>query len=80
MNNTPPDTPSAPLADQEDFPTILTVDELADLLRLNRKTVYELVSNGEIPARRVGRSLRAHRDTVLRWLSESQVPVSRRRR
>ena len=34
---------------------ILTLNELAALRRLNRKTVYEALSRGEIPgARRVG--------------------------
>ncbi len=51
-------------------PDVMTVDEVAELLRVNRKTVYELVRQGLIPVRRVGRSLRASRETVLRWLSE----------
>ncbi len=79
MDTTIPDPQSAPPTATQDSP-ILTIDEVAALLRLNRKTVYELARNGEIPVRRVGRSLRAHRDTVLKWLSESQVPVSRKRR
>ncbi len=79
MDITTPDLQTAPPTATQESP-ILTIDELAALLRLNRKTVYELARNGEIPVRRVGRSLRAHRDTVLRWLSESQVPVSRKQR
>jgi len=56
-----------------DLPVILTVDELADLLRVNRKTVYEAVRRREIPGvRRIGTTLRVHRDTVLRWISEGQ--------
>jgi hypothetical protein len=30
-------------------PSVLTVDEVAGLLRVNRKTVYELIARGEIP-------------------------------
>jgi len=42
------------------------VDELATLLRVNRKTVYDALSRGEIPgARRVGGCYRIHRDAVL---------------
>jgi excisionase family DNA binding protein len=40
-------------------PGIMTLDEVAELLRLNRKTVYELARQVKIPVRRVGRSLRA---------------------
>ncbi len=61
-------------------PPVLTVDELAALLRTNRKTIYESVRLGKIPGvRRMGRSIRIHRDTVLRWLAEGQGRVSRRR-
>ena len=55
-----------------DLPPILTVDELADFLRLNRKTVYEAVSRGEIPGvRRIGHTFRISRDAVLQWLRRS---------
>ena len=37
-------------------PQVLTVDEVAELLRLNRKTVYEAISKGEIPRCREDRS------------------------
>lgn len=62
-------------------PAILNVDELATLLRLNRKTVYAMIQRGEIPGvRRLGRIVRIHRDTVLHWLAEGQGRVSRSRR
>lgn len=51
-------------------PCIMTVDEIAALLRLNRKTVYDLAHQGKIPVRRIGRSLRANRETLMRWLAE----------
>ncbi len=66
----------APL--EEEF---LTVDELAELLRLNRKTVYEAIDRGEIPGvRRIGESYRIHRATVLKWFASSQGRVSHSRR
>jgi excisionase family DNA binding protein len=67
----------------ETLPAVLTVDELAAFLRLDRKSVYAAVRNGEIPGgRRVGRAIRFSRDTVLRWLADGQghVPRSRRNR
>ena len=33
---------------------ILTADELAELLGVNRKTIYEAASRSEIPHRRLG--------------------------
>jgi excisionase family DNA binding protein len=63
-----------------DLPPILTVDELAEFLRLNRKTVYEAVSRGEIPGvRRIGHTFRISRDAVLQWLRSQGGFGSRRR-
>lgn len=65
--------PAAP-----ELPEVLTVDELATLLRLNRKTVYDALKRGEIPGvRRLAGRYRIHRDTVLGWLSQGQGRVSR---
>ena len=65
----------APTAEKETtldrLPTLLTVDELAVLLRMNRNTVYEAIERGEIPgAQRIGRTIRITRDVVVRWLRE----------
>ncbi len=63
------------------LPSVLTVDELATLLRVNRKTVYEALSRGEIPgARRIGGRYRILRDAVIDWLASSQDCAARSRR
>lgn len=63
------------------LPLILTVDELAQLLRVNRKTVYASIKAREIPGvRQVRGVIRIHRDTVLAWLAEGQARVPRPRR
>ncbi len=62
-------------------PAVLTVDEVAALLRVERKTVYAATARGEIPGvRRVGSRLRVSRDRVLAWLAQGQDRVSRSRR
>ncbi|WP_170319787.1 helix-turn-helix transcriptional regulator [Polyangium spumosum] len=68
------------------LPAMLTVNELATLLRLDRKTVYGEIAAGRIPGiRRFGARrpvYRAHRDTVLTWLAGQyqQARPSRRTR
>jgi len=65
----------------EPAPAVLTVDELAALLRVNRKTVYDALARGDIPgARRIGATYRILRDAVLEWLASGQDRVSRSRR
>ncbi len=70
-------TPHIPQNDSTDreqskpdaLPEIMTVKELASILRLNVKTVYESIANGEIPGcKRIGRNIRISRRTVLDWL------------
>lgn len=56
---------------QTDLPKFLKADEVAKLLRVNRKTVYEAASRDEIPGVvRVGRVIRFRRDAVLAWASD----------
>jgi excisionase family DNA binding protein len=49
------------------LPEILTVDEAAKLLRLNRKTLYEVIRlQRPAWAIRFGRTIRVSRDALLR--------------
>jgi excisionase family DNA binding protein len=65
----------------EPQPSVMNVEELAALLRVNRKTVYEALSRGEIPgARRLGATYRILRGAVLDWLASGQDRVARSRR
>lgn len=42
----------------EDLPSVLTVQELAAVLRISRSEAYKLVDQGVIPSVRIGRSIR----------------------
>jgi excisionase family DNA binding protein len=63
-------------------PELITVDELAAMMGLNHKTVYAMIQDEQIPGvRRLrSRTIRIHRDTVLRWLATGQTGDSRPRR
>jgi excisionase family DNA binding protein len=55
------------------LPPILTVEEVADLMRVDRKTAYAAIAGGTLPGvRRIGRCIRVSRDELLRWLAEGQ--------
>lgn len=63
-------------ADRPTLPPVLTVDEAARLLRVNRKTLYEAVRAGEVPGVvRVGRSIRIGREALLRWMEGNGSPA-----
>lgn len=52
-------------------PDFLTVRELADYLRVSRRTAYQLIYDGQVPHVRVGGSIRIPRADLARRLAES---------
>lgn len=63
------------------LPRILTVEEVADLMRVDRKTAYAAIACGEVPgARRIGRCIRVSRDVLLLWLEQSDAKPTKRDR
>lgn len=47
---------------------ILTMREVADLLKINEKTAYKLAAKGEIPGFKVGGSWRFDRAEIENWI------------
>jgi excisionase family DNA binding protein len=55
---------------------LLTVREVATLLRIGRNTAYGLIATKQIPHVRIGRTLRVPRSSLERWLAETtQMPA-----
>ena len=57
---------------------LLTVAEVADLLRVSTMTVYRLIRSGELPAVRVGRNYRVRRRDLDSYLQEQVVEPEQR--
>ena len=61
------------------LPPVLTVDEVADLMRVDRKTAYAAIAEGGVPGVcRLGRCIRVSRDVLLRWLQDGNGRPARR--
>ncbi len=56
-------------------PQLLTVGEVATMLRVSNMTVYRLIKNGEMPAVRVGKGYRIRESELQRFLEERSVRV-----
>ena len=54
----------------------MTVDQLASLLGVDRKTVYEYAARRVIPCRRLGRRIILHRPTILAWLAQPPTTIA----
>ncbi len=48
---------------------LMTVQEVADLLRVRRNTVYEMIKRGDFPSVKVGKQLRVRREDVTKKLA-----------
>ncbi len=60
------------------LPQVLTVEEVADLMRVDRKTAYAAIAAGGVPGvRRIGRCIRVSRDVLLRWLEQGEAKQGR---
>jgi len=48
--------------------SLLTVDEMAQILRIGRSSAYELCRQKEFPIVRIGRSIRIPRRALYEWI------------
>lgn len=51
-----------------DAPEMMTPGEVADVLRVGTKTVYNLITDGEITYKRINRLIRVPRESLERYL------------
>ena len=50
---------------------VLTIQELAEYLKLSLTSAYKLAQRGKIPGQKVGRHWRFHRDAIDKWLKQN---------
>lgn len=55
---------------QTEKPEILTVQEVAEFLRVSERTVYDWATSGTIPCGKLGTTWRFKRDEVEKWVNE----------
>lgn len=49
---------------------LLTIKDVLEITKLGRTTIYEVMSRGELPYLRIGRSVRFRHDALDKWLLE----------
>ena len=50
--------------------TVLTIDQLADYLKLSKSTLYHLARRGEMAGQKIGRHWRFHKAAIDNWLGQ----------
>lgn len=54
-------------------PDMLTVRQVADLLRIGRNTAYELVRAGLVPSVKIGRQIRISKQAVIDYIVRAET-------
>lgn len=54
-------------------PDMLTVRQVADLLRIGRNTAYELVRAGLVPSVKIGRQIRISKQAVIDYIAHAET-------
>ena len=57
------------------YPAMLTVSEVATVLRVHPRSIQRWARDGRFASVRVGKSYRIPRADVLRWLHNASIPV-----
>ena len=72
----PPETKGTRgMVEREFGEPLLTVGEVAQVMRVSNMTVYRLIKSGQLSAVRVGKNYRIRRRDVERYLTERAVRV-----
>ncbi len=50
------------------LPEVLDVPQLAQWLRVRPNSIYYMIEHKQIPCRKVGKSYRFNRETIMKWL------------
>lgn len=58
-----------------DYPDIVTVKQLRDMLGVSRAIAYKLISDGEIQAVKIGTSLKIQKVSVINYVTEEKKEV-----
>lgn len=69
-----PPLPPAPVNETAD---VMTADEVAEYLGVDRNTVYEYASRGAIPHKRLGKRMLFRRGSIIAWLDSAVVGSGR---
>ena len=56
----------------EEYPELLTVFDLMEMLNISRNLAYRLVRKGEIKCRKVGRDYKITKNAVIQYLTKKE--------
>jgi excisionase family DNA binding protein len=70
--------PNPPVPITQSATEIMTADEVAEFLGVDRNTVYEYAGRGAIPHQRLGKRILFRRGAILSWLEGCKATSTRK--
>lgn len=58
---------------------VMSIDELAEYLKISRSTLYKFVQEGGLPGQKVGRRWRFHKGAIDDWLRQHPEHLNQKR-
>jgi len=58
---------------------VMSIDELAEYLKISRSTLYKLAQEGGLPGQNVGRRWRFHKGAIDDWLGQHPQHLDEKR-
>jgi excisionase family DNA binding protein len=55
---------------REDYPIVLTVNDIMEILGIGKRIAYELMDRTDFPTVRIGKLKRVNRDAFFEWLDQ----------
>ena len=59
----------------KDYPDVLTVQQVAEILGIGKNTAYQLINDHVIGCRRIGRSIRVPKSCLIDYLNSARYTV-----
>lgn len=59
--------------EKKDFPIMLTVSEIMQILGVSKRVAYEIMDSKDFPLIRIRRSKRVNRDDFFNWLEQKKI-------
>ena len=60
-------------------PEVMTIDELAEYLKVSKSSLYKLAQQGKVPGQKVGKHWRFHKNAIDSWISSSPIELTSHR-
>lgn len=65
------------MLDINEEPSFLTLEEVAVMLRVSKRTIHRMIKQNKMPAFKVGGQWRIAQNRFKQWVHQKEIPISR---